>query len=228
MYRAISTGREPMLYCFDIKGDTLSKFINYNPLADVGRGSYTNPESTIFYRHGKYLTMRQAYNDTIFRVTAEKLIPVYVLSSGNKKPDVQTALKGDKKGKIFISKLLETDDFLFITHTEDYDCRNNRNSGAVRFFYSYFDKNAAKRYALPRSGFPAVFTLTNSIDGTIPVSISNASVYKNKFYSSYTKRQLSEIISSDAFAAFPAAQRAKLQSLHSEMTDFELLVMILK
>lgn len=227
-YNPAYAGRTPILQAFDIKGDTLSQFINYNPLADIGKGTYTNIEDGIFYRYGNLLTMRQAYNDTIFRVSANKLTPAFVLNLGNKKPDVQTALKGDKKGKIFIEKLLETEDFLFIVHTEDYDCPNNRKSGAVKFFYSYFDKKAGKRYSVPSAVFPEVFTLKNSLVETIPLSLSNATVYKDKLYSSYTKTQLKEIIASEAFASFPAAQQEKLKTFAQELSDYELLVMILK
>ncbi len=228
VYNPTQKNRLPLLNIFDIKGDTLSQFINYNPLADIGKGTYTNPENGIFYRYGNLLTMRQAYNDTIFRVSANKLTPAFVLNLGGKKPDVQTALKGDKKGKIFIEKLLETEDFLFIVHTEDYDCPNNRKSGAVKFFYSYFDKKAGKRYSVPSAVFPEVFTLKNSLAETIPLSLSNATVYKDKLYSSYTKTQLKEIIASEAFSSFPTAQQEKLKTFAQELSDYELLVMILK
>ncbi len=228
IYNPAYAGRTPILYVFDIKGDTLSQFMNYNPLADIGRGNYTNPETGNSYRYGNQLTMRQAYNDTIFRVSLDKLTPAFVLNLGSKKSDVQTALKGDKKGKIFIEKLLETDDFLFIIHTEDYDSPNNREKGAVKFFYSYYDKKAGKRYSVPSTVFPEVFTLKNSNPEAIPLILSNAGVYNKQLYSSYTKRQLKEIMDSAVFASFPSAQQEKLTSLHDEMTDYELLIMILK
>lgn len=228
IYNPAYTGRTPILYVFDIKGDTLSQFINYNPLADIGRGNYTNPETGDFYRYDNQLTIRQAYNDTIFRVSVDKLTPAFVLNLGSKKPDVQTALKGNKKGKIFIEKLLETDNFLFIIHTEDYDSPNNREKEAVKFFYSYYDKKAGKRYSVPSTVFPEVFTLKNSNPEAIPLILNNAGVYNKQLYSSYTKRQLKEIMDSAVFASFPSSQQEKLKSLHDEMTDFELLVMILK
>ncbi len=227
-YQPTHKNQLPLLRVFDIKGDTLSQFMNYNPLADIGRGNYTNPETGNFYRYGNQLTMRQAYNDTIFRVSVDKLTPAFVLNLGSKKSDVQTALKGDKKGKIFIEKLLETDDFLFIIHTEDYDSPNNREKGAVKFFYSYYDKKAGKRYSVPSTVFPEVFTLKNSNLEAIPLILSNAGVYNKQLYSSYTKRQLKEIMDSAVFASFPSAQQEKLTLLHDEMTDYELLIMILK
>ena len=228
VYHPTYKNQTPLLIVFDIKGDTLSQFMNYNPLADIGRGNYTNPENSDFYRYGNRLTMRQAYNDTVYRVSADKLTPAFVLNPGSKKADVQTALKGDKKGKIFIEKLLETDDFLFVVHTEDYDSPNNRKSGAVKFFYSYYDKKAGKRYSIPSGVFPEVFALQNSNTDAIPLMLSNATVYNDKLYSSYTKRQLKETMESDAFASFPPVQQEKLQSFHNEMTDYELLIMILK
>ncbi len=228
MYNPAHKEKAPMLYVFDIKGDTLSRFMNYNSLADIGKGSYTNPESSIFYRYGKQLSMKQAYNDTIFRINADKLVPAFVLNLGSKKPDVQTALKGDKKGKIFIERLLETDDFLFVVHTENYDCPNNRKSGAVKFFYSYYEKKSGKYYSIPRAEFPEVFTLENSIEGTIPLILSNASVYNNKLYSSYTKIQLKEIMDSKTFTTLPTAQQEKLKTLYDEMDEYKLLIMVLE
>lgn len=143
-----------------------------------------------FYRYGKQLTIRQAYNDTIFRLSADKMIPAFVLNLGSKKPDMQTALKGDKKGKLFIEKLLETDDFLLIVYSENYDSPNNRKSGAVTFFYSYYDKKAGKCRSIPSNQFPERFTLKNGIEGAIPLMLCNAAIYKDQLYASYTKNQL--------------------------------------
>lgn len=227
-YNASAKEQLPILCSFTIRGDTLARFMNYNPLADTGKGAYTNPESSNFYRYGKHLTMRQAYNDTIFRVSADRLTPAFVLNTGSKKPDVQTALKGDKKGKIFIVRLFETDDFLFIIHSEDYDCPNNRKSGAVKFFYSYYDKKAGKRYSIPGSDYPERFVLKNSTPDAIPLMATTATVYNDKLCAQYTKTQLKQIIDSDAFASFPSWQQEKLKSFHDELTDYELLIMILK
>jgi|AGTN01.3.fsa_nt_gi hypothetical protein len=219
----------PLMYSFNITGDTLCQFMNYNPLVEISnRQAYTNPETSDFYYYNEKLTMRQAYNDTIYRVDMDRLTPVFILNMGSKKPDVQTALQGNKEGKIFINNLLETDDFLFIIHTENYDCPNNRNNGSVKFFYSYFDKNEKKRYAIPGTLFPEVFTLKNSIPNTIPLLVNNAKAYGNKLYAAYTKIQLKEIIASKDFSSFPEIQQEKINELYNELSDYGLLIMILK
>ena len=228
LYHPVHSRCEPFLYAFDIKGDTLSRWVNYNPSAEIGKGVYTNPESSIFYRYGKQLTIRQAYNDTIFRLSADKMIPAFVLNLGSKKPDMQTALKGDKKGKLFIEKLLETDDFLLIVYSENYDSPNNRKSGAVTFFYSYYDKKAGKCRSIPSNQFPERFTLKNGIEGAIPLMLCNAAVYKDQLYASYTKNQLKELIDSETFTSFPITQQEKVWALYNETTEYDMIIMMLK
>lgn len=227
-YSPLRADRMPLLRSFDMRGDTLAQFMNYNSLPEAFRGNFTNPENSDFYLYNNQLTMRQAYNDTIFRVSADKMTPAFVLDMGHKKPDVQTALKGDKADKIFVAKLLETEDFLFIVHSENYDCPNNRKSGAVKFFYSYYDKNAQKRYSVPSFVFPEMFALKNGIGGAIPLLLSNTATYNDKLYAAYTKTQLKEMMESSAFSSFPPVQQEQVKAFHDELSDYELLVMILK
>lgn len=227
-YNPTTDKQYPMMYSFSIEGDTLCEFMNYNPLAEISGGAYTNPESSDFYYYNGKLTFRQAYNDTIYRVGMNRLTPAFILDMGSKKADVQTALKGNKAGKIFINTLQETDDFLFLIHTENYDCPNNRNSGLVKFFYSYFDKKEKKRYGISSSVFPEVFTLRNSNLNTIPLLMKNTGVYEDKLYAAYTKIQLKEIIDSQGFSSFPELQQQKMKELYNDLSDYELLVMILK
>lgn len=153
---------------------------------------------------------------------------LYILDMGDKKPDVQTALYGNKEEKIFIRKLLETDDFIFIIHTENNDVPHNRDNALVKFFYSYYDKHEKKRYSIPSTLFPEVFTLKNSIPNTIPLLASNAMVYGNNLYAAYTKIQLKAIIDSSDFSSFPMNQQEKLKELYNGLSDYELLMMILK
>ncbi len=218
----------PLIHSFSITGDTLCQFMNYNPLVEADNRRYTNPETSDFYYYNEKLTMRQAYNDTIYRVEMDRLTPAYILDMGDKKPDVQTALYGNKEGKIFIRKLLETDDFLFIIHAENNDVPHNRDNGLVKFFYSYYDKHEKTRCSIPSTLFPEVFTLKNSVPNTIPLLVNNAAVYEGKLYTAYTKIQLKEIIDSSDFSSFPMNQQEKLKELYGSLSDYELLIMILK
>ncbi len=228
MYNAYIPHRYSMMHSFDIKGDTLCRFMNYNSLPTSDKGMGTNPETSDFYYYNDRLTMRQAYNDTIYRVSVNRLTPAFIFNTGSKKPDVQTALRGNKEGKIFINTILETDDFLFTIHTENYDSPNNRKNGSVKFFYSYYDKKSQKRYSIPSAVFPEVFTLKNSVPGAIPVLAENMRVYQDKLYVSYTKIRLKEMIDSPGFASFPATQQEKLKELYDDLADSELLIMILQ
>lgn len=228
LYNPRNPNREAIMYSFNIEGDTLCKFMNYNSLFNEEKGVYTNPESSDFYRFNNQLTMHQAYNDTIFRVNEKSLTPVFILNKGDKKPDVQTALKGDKQGKIFINTLLETKDFFLIAYSENYDCPNTRKSGAVKFFYTYYDKKENKKYTIPATSFPEFFILHNGIPEGIPLLVNNAKIYKDKLYVSYTKRQLNEIAESEGFKSFSKNEQEKLKSLRDSLSDFELLIMILQ
>lgn len=227
-YQAAADKQYPIMYSFDIKGDTLCRFMNYNPLVEIGRGAYTNPETTNLYYFNEHLTLRQAYNDTIYRVSVDKLTPAFVLNLGSKKPDIETALKGNKEGKVFIHRIWETDDLLFIVHTENYDCPNNRNNGSVKFFYSYYDKMERKHYSIPGKSYPETFVLKNSIPGAIPLMTNNISVYKDRLYASYTKKQLQDIMDSDNFSLFSSEQQVKMKELHAGLSDYELIIMLLK
>ncbi len=76
--------------------------------------------------------------------------------------------------------------------------------------------------------YPKEYTLDCHIEDAIPILAYNAKQYGNKLYTSYTKRQLSEIISSDKFSNYPSSLQEKINTLNTNLPDGSLLVAILK
>lgn len=228
-YGVLDEERNNYLDILDYKGDTISTFLNYNQLVQKGKGSYTNPDSPFIYYLDNKPSIRQAYNDTVYRIISEqKLQPAYVMNFGKQKLDIQTGLYGNKAGKLIPYTWLEAKDFIFITYTENYDCPNNRNNGSVKFFYTYYDKKSGNLYQLPANGFPEDQLINNSIDGAIPV-VGNIAKTDNKSLSiAYTKAQLGKIINGKNFKSLPQQQQDNLQQQFDNLSDQEMLIMILE
>lgn len=227
-YNPTATKQEPIIYSFSMKGDTLCRFMNYNPLLSKEiKSAYANPETFHSYYLGEQLNFRQPYNDTIYAFkSAYELNPRYVLSYSQNKPSVETALRGNKAGKYFIDNIKESPAFLYIVYTSDYDCPNNRNNGSVKFHYSLYDKKEKKLYQISENIFPEDFVVKNGISDGIPVDLSQLKAYKNKMYLSYTKSQLKQIIESKQFTKYPSLQQQKVKSLHDQLPEGGLLVAI--
>lgn len=229
VYNIRGSSPTPFMYSFDIKGDTLCAFMNHNSLVEPKNASYNNPESPDIYYYNNILTLRQAYNDTIYRMkSASVLEPAYVMNFGKQKLDLQTALYGDKSDKLIPYTWLETENFIIIIYTQNYDSPNNRNNGSVKFFYTFFDKAEKKIYQIPTQGFPEDFILKNSIEGGIPLPTNTAKCYNKMIYTGYTKKQLEMILKNKSFHTLPKNQQDKVKSLYDELTDTEMLVMILE
>lgn len=228
-YSILNESQSRYLDILDYRGDTISTFLNHNPLVKKGKGSYTNPDSPFIYYLDNKLNVRQAYNDTVYRVASEqKLHPAYVMNFGKQKLDIQTGLYGNKAGKLIPYTWLEAKDFIFITHTENYDCPNNRNNGSVKFFYTYYDKKTGKIYQLPTAEFPEEQLIKNSIEGAIPV-VGNIAKTDNKSLSiGYTKAQLGNIIKGKAFKTLPQEQQNNVKSQYDSLSEQEMLIMILE
>lgn len=229
-YNPTATQQIPIIYSFSMQGDTLCRFMNYNPLFEKEiKKAYTNPESTdLFYFDGQ-LNFRQAYNDTIYSFkNSYTLHPRYILSYIKHKPTIETALLGDKTGKYFISNIKESKDFLYLVYTSNYDCPNNRNNGTVKFNHSIYDKKSKKLYKIAENVFPEEFTVKNSIEGGIQLNLSQLRTFDKKLYTCYTKGQLQTIISSKEFKNYPVAQQEKMESLCKDLPEGSLLVIILE
>lgn len=228
-YNPRNPNTAPVFMLYDYKGDTLSMFMNNNPLITPQNKSNTNPDRQFVYYYNNQLSMRQAYNDTVYRVVSEKeLKPVYVMDFGNRKLDPETGFYGDKTNKLIPYGWVETSDFVFATYTENYDCPNNRNNRTVKFNYNYYDKKSKTLYNMPSDKFPEEFLISNSIEGGIPLIGNNLKANGEQLYIGYTKPQLESIISHSDFSSLPQSQQDKLKSLNEDLGSQEMLVMILE
>lgn len=219
----------PTFMMFDYKGDTLSVFMNHNPLITPQKKSNTNPDGQFVYYYDNQLSMRQAYNDTVYRVVSEKeLKPIYVMDFGNRRLDPETGFYGDKTNKLIPNEWVEASDFVFIIYTENYDCPNNRNNHTVKFNYNVYDKKSKTLYNIPSDKFPEEFLIHNSIEGGIPLIGSKLKANGEQLYVGYTKPQLESIINHSDFSSLPQSQQDKLKSLNEDLGGQEMLVMILE
>lgn len=71
-YTPLDTIDCPFLTAFDIKGDTLCNFYNYNPQPVLKRSAATNPDRGAFYYYNDRFTVRQAYNCHVLYVSYTK------------------------------------------------------------------------------------------------------------------------------------------------------------
>jgi hypothetical protein len=158
-----------LMVTYDNKGDTLCQFTDYDRIENFKHTTYrSHAELTGFYYNG-LLTIKQEYNDTIFRlVTPNQLLPVYIIDFGVFKVNYMDGLNPDfdLSGKYMLNSLNETNDFLLIRYTENNDSPNNRKKNAVKFYNAIFNKKEGKLYHLP--GFTLLPEgLENDLDGGI-------------------------------------------------------------
>lgn len=202
-------------------------FTSYNSEATT-KGRRSSPERHTFTYYNSVLTTRQAYNDTIYRIKDNNTLEAaYVLNSGKLKLSNKDAHSENKENKLIINNWLETDDFMFIMTFIDQDFPNNRKENKVKFRYYYYNKKEGKLYMKEgRSIYPEEYTFSSTIDGAIPLLAATAKQYGKKLYTSYTKSQLKNMIDKKDFNNFPPEQQVKLQSLHDDLSDGELLIAV--
>ncbi|MFV0417490.1 MAG: DUF4933 domain-containing protein [Dysgonomonas sp.] len=228
-YRVQSEQQNVILGSLDYKGDILCTFLNYNPLVKDQKKAATNPDQRFLYYYDDQLTVRQGYNDTIYRMVSEKeLKPVYIMDFGKQKLDGETGLYGDKSDKLIPYVWTETSDFIFIMYTKNYDCPNTRNNGSVIFNYAYYDKASKKLYNIPSHKLPEEFVIENSLEGGIPLIGNNMMANGKRLHIGYTKYQLESIIKQKDFASLPQPQQDNLKKQYEDLGDQEMLVMILE
>jgi hypothetical protein len=229
LYAPLDTIDRPFLTAFDIQGDTLCNFYNYNPKPVPKHSASTNPDRGAFYYYDDRFTFRQAYNDTVYRMKSiSELEPAYILHFGKHKLDIQTALYGDKTGKLIPYLWKENNRLIVFVYTENYDCPRCRESQTVHFYYAFYDKQEKRLYHIPVNVFPEDYWISSSIENAIPFTSENMQFQLSALYVSYTKAQLGKMLKHKNFSAIPAIRQTKMKELHDELDDSELVVMILE
>ena len=220
------------LFTFDLKGDTLCRFVNYNTLPKLKKtASLLAAPSPDIYYHRDLLTLRQSMNDTVYRMAApNRLIPAYVLNFGPYRIDVQTYLYGNQSGKLLAYTWKESDRYVLFVYTQGRDTHDNREKGLVQFFYSYFDKKSRQFYHFSEgSTIPEQeFFMENPLPDALPFILSHAEIQDSQLQVCYSKKRLEAICKNKGFASLSPEQQNKLKTLQNELDDSEVLIMILE
>ena len=229
VYNRRDTFSNDFLFTFDLKGDTLCRFRNYNPKPNKkGLPISWNDTPNMYFYDGK-VNIRQSMNDTVYRMTAPKrLVPAYVLNFGRYKLDI--SLAEDFSNKFFPDKWIETDKYVLFTYNKDRDFPNNRAKGNVKFFYSYYDKKSRQLYHFSEgTTIPEEeLFIENPLPGSLPFMLSYVDITDNQLRAFYSKKRLEELIKNKEFASLPSEQQNKLKTIQNELGESEVLIMILE
>ena len=219
------------LFTFDIKGDTLCRFPNYNPISEIKGNTFFSPPSSDMYYYNDQLTIRQSINDTVYRVVSPyRLVPAFVLNFGIYKVDARTIFTENQPDKIRPGLWIENDQFILFTYTHGRNAPINRQNGLVKFFYSYFDKKKEQLYHFSEGTSVAdnEFLIENPLSDALPFLLSKVVIENNQLRIYYNKKQLEEIINNKGFSSLPSEQQNRLTTLQKELDDNEVLIMFLE
>ncbi len=220
-----------LLVSYNNKGDTLCQFTDYERFVNYSFGAGRNAVELASYFYSGLLTIKQEYNDTVFRlIPPERLLPVYILDFGKYKFDFMDGFNPnfDLSDKFMLNSIYETNNFLFIRYTQNYDCPNTRKKNTVKFYNSLFDKKEGKLYHQP--GFTLLPEgLVNDLDGGMPfwpdfitpqgemMKLVSGKVMKDYFNSEEFKK-----------ASVSEEKRQKLISMVSGLKPTDMIVVIVK
>jgi Domain of unknown function (DUF4933) len=160
-----------LLVTYNNKGDTLCQFTDFDRIKNFNYANGNrNAVELASYFYNNLLTIKQEYNDTVFRVMLPNtLLPVYIIDFGLYKFNYIDGFNPnfDLSGKLMLNSLNETNDFLFIRYTQNSDCVLNRKKNAVKFYNALFNKKDRKIYINPGFAFLPK-GIVNDIDGGMP------------------------------------------------------------
>jgi hypothetical protein len=159
-----------LLVTYNDKGDTICTFTDFDRIKNFSSNQYRTPVELASYYYKGQLTIKQEYNDTIFRlISPDRLLPVYLIDFGSFKVSYNDGLNPeiDLSNKYLLNSLYESDNFLFVRYTQNFSSLNNIKKNAVKFYNAIFIKKEGKLIHLPEfSSTPQ--GLINNLDGGIP------------------------------------------------------------
>lgn len=109
----------PLLVLFNMKGDTLCTFTQFDRLESPITSSVVRTYSTPRWQSGQLTSIKFAFNDTVFRIIPpNRLLPAFVFKLGDSKVTVDEWLHVNTSldGKILIGSILENKRFMFIEY----------------------------------------------------------------------------------------------------------------
>ncbi len=146
LIRKSLNGLKNFLSVTNNKGDTICTFEDKDPIRNFSKSVYRGVDSGNSYLFNGRLNLRQAYNDTIYQlIPPNRLVPKYVFDFGNL--GIKSASEGidpgfSLKDKMVFHSLLETDHYLFITYTKDYECSNTAKNGTLKYSRLIYNKKS--------------------------------------------------------------------------------------
>ena len=216
---------------YNSKGDTICKFTDYDRIVNYSFGDGRNAVDLKSYYYNGLLTIKQEYNDTIFRlIPPDRLLPVYIIDFGKYKISFMDGFnpKFDLSDKLMLNSLVETNNFLFIRYTKNYDCLNTRKNKSVKFYTALFDKKAGKVYHQP--GFTLLPEgLINDLDGGMPFWPEFITP-QGEMMKLVSGRVMKDYINSEGFrnAAISEKDRQKQILMASKLKPTDMIVVIAK
>lgn len=159
-----------LLVTYNSIGDTICQFTDFDRIVNYSQSTYRRSEDFINYYYEGLLTIKQEYNDTVFRlIPPDRLLPTYIIDFGESKVDYMEGLNpnSDISEKFMLNSMFETSDFLLIRYTQNYASPNNLKKNSVKFFNVLFHKKQMKLYQ--QTGFTnEPEGIINDIDGGMP------------------------------------------------------------
>jgi hypothetical protein len=134
----------------------------------------------------------------------------------------------DLSDKFMLNSLCETNSFLFIRYTQNYDCPNTRKKNAVKFYNALFDKKESKLYHQPGSTLLPE-GLENDLDGGMPFWPEFVTP-QGEMMKLVSGRVFKDYFNSDEFKKAPVSEekRQKLISMASGLRPTDMIVVIVK
>lgn len=220
-----------LLVTFNDGGDTLCKFSDNEKITNFSKPNYRMAAHMVTYNYNDLLTIKQEYNDTVFRlIPPERLLPAYVLSFGEKGVKFMDGLNPDVdlSERILLNSFFETDNFLLIRYTQNNDSPNNRRRGSVKYSNVLFDKDKGEIiYESDLNLIPE--PIENDIDLGIsfwPDFISP----DGKMLKLVSGKMMKEYINSETFNKSTAAlvKKERLISLFEQLKPTDMVIMVVK
>lgn len=202
----------PGLYTFSPAGDTLCHLTpgnnTYAHEEFKGMGTIRGAESTNAYSYKGQSTIRLAFTDTVFRIIDDHTFyPVYKIGLGNYQVNRNEGMdtKTSLSDKYLVHGLIETDNYLFIRITRDYDCPNTRKSGSLKFYQLIYDKKAQQLYSFQdKRNLSEPGMIPNDIDGG--PGFWPSLLIGDSPYMKINGQDLKKELSAEKLAAIPALQ----------------------
>jgi hypothetical protein len=220
-----------LLVTYNAKGDTLCQFTDFDRIVNFDQPQYRNAVEFTSYYYDGLLTIKQDYNDTVFRlIPPNRLLPAYIIDFGKFKVNFMEGLDPnfDLSGKYMLYSLYETNDFLLIRYTQNYDCPNNRKKNAVKFYNALFSKKQKKIYH--QSGFTLLpEDIINDLDGGISFWPDFVTP-QGEMIKLVSGKNMKDYVSSDKFknAAISEEMRQKQISLTAGLRPTDMILIFVK